>query len=83
MENLKELLLKVINGEQEKVPLPFTPIGDILDILEEEGFEQLELDGDETNGWQIDFWYKIQHLEKGLFQLSGSLYYGDMEFSKI
>jgi hypothetical protein len=68
---MKELLEKVINGESLYVDLPFTPIKEIEKVLK-------NVDAD-TNGWQIDFWYVYENQ----YQLSGSLHYGELKFSKV
>lgn len=81
MNDLKELLQQAVNTGED-VKLPFTPIREVEKELKELGFEELEMDGDETNGWQIDFFYKFKHPEKGTFMLSGSLHYGGMLFGK-
>ena len=80
---MKELLKKVIDGEVESIDITMTPICEIEDLLKSNfGAEDLELMGDETNGWQVDFWYYFE-LPEGRFMLSGSLHYGNFKFSKV
>ncbi len=74
---MKELLEKVINGEVEMVKLPFTPIKEIEQVLNELGVDTDSCDAD-TNGWEIDFWYTYENK----YELAGSLHYGNLEFSK-
>lgn len=74
---IKDLLLKVVNGEVDMVDLPFTPIKQIEKILNEIGIDTDNPESD-TNGWEIDFWYTYE----GKYELSGSLHYGDMSFRK-
>lgn len=77
-KNMKELLEKVINGESLYVDLPFTPIKEIEKVLKELGVITKNVDAD-TNGWEIDFWYVYENQ----YQLSGSLHYGELKFSKV
>jgi len=80
---MKKLIQDFIkSGEQEFKFQQMMPIRDIEDILKEIGFEDLELSGEETNGWQIDFWYTFQSSEYGVYELSGSLHYGDFQLIK-
>ena len=57
-------------------------VSEVETILVGEGFNELELNGDEINGWQVDFWYKFSNPEKGDYTLSGSLFYGGFALSK-
>lgn len=75
---MRELLRKVINGEVNEVSLPFTPIKEIEKELRELGVDVKDVECD-TNGWQIDFWYVYENQ----YQLSGSLHYGKLKFSKV
>lgn len=52
------------------------PISKVEDVLKSIGFKDLQLDGDETNGWQVDFWYTFSSEEYGDYMLAGSLHYG-------
>lgn len=70
------------SGEQVFKFQQMMPIRDIEDILKEIGFEDLELSGEETNGWQIGFWYTFQSGEYGTYVLSGSLHYGNFILTK-
>jgi hypothetical protein len=58
------------------------PVRKVEESLVEIGFDELELDGGETNGWQIDFWYKFYSEEYKGYTFSGSLHYGDFQLSK-
>ncbi len=73
----------VLSGSEEDISIPMTPIRDVEKELKDIGFKDLEMDGEETNGWQIDFWYKFVHPKYGKYQLSGSLHYGDFKFGKL
>lgn len=75
---MKQLLEKVINGEVETVEIPFTPIKEIEQVLNELGVDTDNCDSD-TNGWEIDFWYTYEDK----YELSGSLHYGEFKFSMI
>ncbi len=57
-------------------------VQELYKILKSLGFDPLELSGEETNGWQIDFWYYFTHKKYGKFCYGGSLHYGEPTFSK-
>lgn len=82
MSNLKEQVQELLNSDNESVEIEMTPIQDIQSILNEFGYEDLDLDGEETNGWQIDFWYKFYKKDSPTLMVSGSLHYGDFKISK-
>lgn len=72
-----------LDSDMESITLPYMiAIRDFEKILLSFGFDKLSLTGDETNGWQVDFWYKFNHINLGQFMLSGSLHYGNFVFSK-
>jgi hypothetical protein len=68
-----------INGTREDVKIYGTSPNEVSEYIEKvlQG-ERLEID---CNGWQWDYWitYKI---DDKLYMLSGSGYYGNMQFSK-
>ena len=70
------------SGEKELKFDFMLPIQCVEEALSEIGFDNLELDGDELNGWQVDFWYKFKSSEYGNYTLSGSLHYGDFSLKK-
>lgn len=74
---LSTKIKSVIDGEVEKVSLPFTPIEEIEEVLIKLGIDTDDA-GYDSNGWQVDFWYTY-----GDYQLSGSLHYGGFVFSKV
>lgn len=69
----------VISGEEDVAISELISAGDINEYIKSIGEEVGEL---ETNGWQYDFWqnYKIN---SKYYCLSGSGYYGGLEFSEI
>jgi len=68
---------------ENKVKLPMYPIQFYKQVLQSLGFGMLEMEGEEINGWQIEFTYTFIHPDKGEYQLAGSLHYGDFKFTKI
>lgn len=83
-KEIQDLITTVLEGKQEEINLPsMLPISEISDFLENKGFEELDLNGDETNGWQVDFWYTYTHKILGDFMITGSLFYGNFKFIKI
>ena len=81
MSNLKETIANFLTSDEKEISIPMVPIRDVETILKEEhGFNDLELDGGETNGWQIDFWYDFyKEGELKSITLHGSLHYGDFK----
>lgn len=76
---MKELILKVINGELESVEVPFQKLDIYVDILKSLGFEIYDFD---TNGYQVDFWLNFIK-NNNVYCLEGSLFYSDtFTFSK-
>lgn len=57
------------------------PISTIKDALEEEGYIMEDLD-DNTNGWDVDFWYYFNKEGSPRVTLMGSLWYGDYKLVK-
>ncbi|HEX8586107.1 MAG TPA: hypothetical protein VF680_17075 [Allosphingosinicella sp.] len=85
IEKILDNFFDLSDEEQSKgIELPFIGVEPLGEELEKGyGFQIPERTGDETNGWQVDFWYKFNHPYKGQYQLSGSLAYGRFKFSKI
>ncbi len=83
-EELKLKIKKLIeSGSEEVIDLEsMMPIRDMEDYLKTLGFKDLDINGDELNGWQVDFWYKFEHKKYGTYCLSGSLHHGDFKFGK-
>ena len=71
------------NNEQEfiSVGIPNGIYG-LKEVLSELSYEMDDLVGEETNGWQIDFWYGFSNKEGKTLCLSGSLFYGDFKLTK-
>ena len=82
---MKESLIEFIkSGDKEFRFETLLPIRTIENILVNElNFNSLKLNGEETNGWQIDFWYKFDSEKYGKYMLSGSLHYGNFHLVKI
>lgn len=69
----KEVIQQVIEtGEAQKIPMQ--PLSLIEDAFKELGFDDFESDGQDTNGWAIDFWYTFNHPQHGKYTVSGSLW---------
>jgi hypothetical protein len=67
------------NGKE--VVIDMEPIDGIEKILQSRGFDMEELD-DNTNGWDVDFWYDFVDEFNTKIQLSGSLWYGGFKLTK-
>jgi hypothetical protein len=79
MEPLRDIISKFIASEEKSVKIPFTPLQEVIDIMEGLGFSETNY---ENNGWQVDFWYSMSHDDHGKYAITGSLFYGDMSISK-
>lgn len=67
----------------ERHYMPFIGAKNLGELLEKEyGFEPFKYSGDNTNGFEVDFWYYYKHKEYGMFCLSGSLLYGNIIFTR-
>lgn len=80
---MKEQIGEFLNSDQKEFKLPYMiSIKEFNEILKTFGYDWVELDGDEINGWQVDFWYRFHHEVLPIVTLSGSLYYGDFKLTK-
>lgn len=70
MENLQEFL----NGGLDSISIPMMPVGEVANILSENGWEMQE--DWETNGWDHDFWIYFEKDDKKIM-FFGSWYYGN------
>jgi len=71
-------------AQRRGTTLPFIGFMNLAHILKETfAFDEFEGTGDETNGWQVDFWYYFKHADRGRYCLSGSLGYGEFEFNLV
>jgi hypothetical protein len=84
---MKELLLKVINGELKSIEIPFQKLQFYIDILSSLGLKQIDFD---QNGWQLDFsmyfqFDKDSDFDKNdnLYCITGSFRYSDNFIFKI
>lgn len=88
---MKTIIQAFLDEDKEVVSLELKPLNEYSKILSELGFNTIQNDslnlcnsgGNEwdTNGWQVDFWWKI-HKDGIPYTLSGSLFYGDIKLSK-
>lgn len=58
------------------------PIDEFRKVAEGCGLTMEPLTGEETMGWQTDFWYQFRGGDGAVYTLGGSLYYGNFKFSK-
>lgn len=81
MTNDQEIQIKnhisfLLENPEQTINIPMISISDFEKIISRDfGFEMDELNGDEINGWQVDFWYNFKKDNIKLI-LEGSLYYG-------
>lgn len=81
MTVLIDEIREFIISQEGEMKIPMTPISKIEEIFESQGYEMEDLD-DNTNGWEIDFWYYFKHPEKARYCLSGSLWSGGFKIYK-
>jgi hypothetical protein len=80
---MKETIKKFLASGEGRLKLEtMIPISEMDSLMQEFGYDELETDGDETNGWQIDFWYTWNKKDRYSYTLSGSLFYGGFVLSK-
>jgi hypothetical protein len=80
---LHDFFMAPMEKQVEGIDLPFIGFMTLGDLLHEKfGFNEQNHEGDGTNGWQVDFWYYYTHPEMGEYCVSGSLAYGEFEFTK-
>lgn len=65
---------KIEKGHAESLHIKMQGMYDIEKELEELGYEHDPGDGDNTNGWEVDFWYRFVHPEKGTLVVSGGIW---------
>lgn len=72
MNNIKEFIER--KDYKESLSLEIKPLSEYTNYLETLGFE---VDNQDTNGWEVDFWITFE----GELTLSGSLHYGDYKLN--
>ena len=83
-ESEKNLLSIFINNTSiDTISIGVLPLYIYEDFLNSLGWEKEDCE-DNTNGWEIDFWYSYTKKESSFkLELSGSLYYGGYKINKI
>tara|TARA_R110002073_G_scaffold3315_6_gene22350 strand:+ start:12104 stop:12358 length:255 start_codon:yes stop_codon:yes gene_type:complete len=79
IDEVMEGILEFATGKGLQIDLPMIPIADVERILKRVGYDRLE--ENDTNGWQVDFWYYFKKEDKSLC-LSGSLFYGRYKLTR-
>ena len=72
---INNALSDIESGEEKEIRLE-APIALqlIIECAEERGWEEDMDDWDWTNGWEVDYWYKMIHPDKNIrLSVSGSL----------
>lgn len=75
----KDLVRSVIDGSLETVDLPDLPINVVMSYLYTKYGIETDTDNLETNGWQWDYWFTIEHKGKE-YCLEGNGFYGNQVF---
>ena len=66
----------IIHQTVKTLPVPRLPISEYVTIFNKLGYN-IELHGEEVNGWQVDFWYRFTKMGCKTIMLTGSLWYGE------
>ena len=70
------------NGEKKEISFRFPiPLQLIIQCAEDRGWMEDMDDWDWTNGWEVDYWYKMSHpsIEGKRLNISGSLLCGNTD----
>jgi hypothetical protein len=74
----KEEILHELKGVIKPITLKIAPLNDYKVLFTELGFDVEDMIGNgDSNGWEVDFTYPIDHELYGKYELSGSLWYGN------
>lgn len=82
IDEAREGIISVLKGETESFGMIIgPPIDDLFDILHEQDadFDSGDM---ETNGWEVEYWCKNIDYQDQVFNMDGSLWYGDFIFYK-
>lgn len=74
INKIKEFL----KSNETELKLPFIPLEIYEALFEQLGYWMYDR---ETNGWQVDFWYKYKK-DNSIITLDGSLHYGNFKLIK-
>lgn len=78
----KDILKNFLDSDYSTLDIDLIPVRELENMVQQLDPDfSMELDGSETNGWQIDFWYKYNCLGTK-FTYSGSLHYGQCSLTK-
>lgn len=77
--DIRNLLLKKIENEDEVIECKHLPLSLIVEVMESLGYEMDEI---ETNGWEVDYWTEFKK-DNITYKVSGGLVYGDCKIEKV
>lgn len=77
--DMRNLLLKKIENEDEVIECKHLPLSLIVEVMESLGYEMDEI---ETNGWEVDYWTEFKK-DYITYKVSGGLVYGDCKIEKV
>jgi hypothetical protein len=80
-KNVTELISDVLNCKLDIVEFDCLYPSIVINHLKELGVKIDLADCMETNGWQMDYWIRFKYNDKR-FIISGSGYYGNLEFKE-
>lgn len=67
-----------IAKKYERIPIKMRGMYAIEDDFEKLGYTHDPGDGDNTNGWEVDFWYQFTHPTEPTITVSGGIWqHGD------
>ena len=75
----KKILKDLMSGKITEVCIKVQPLDEIFQLVKsvtkDNPFDYIE--GDDTNGWEVDFYYRLADLKTSMLIISGSLFYGN------
>lgn len=79
LTDMRNLLLKKIENEDEVIECKHLPLSLVVEVMESLGYEMDEI---ETNGWEVDYWTEFKK-DDITYKVSGGLVYGDCKIEKV
>ena len=81
--NLSILVKDTLSKCPDKIELGNFPFPVLNEVLEDLGWEIDKNAGIDTNGWEVDYWILYTHPKYNFkYNISGSLFYGNLKIEK-
>ena len=81
---MEETIEEFLKSNNKSISIKMISVAEISSILSKLNYFQHEHNGDETNEWQVDFWYHFSNNDDDTKQIifAGSLYHGNFTLTK-